>query len=256
MLTIQTLCGFAGKAKVNKSAAENLERVPITRTSLPLKITTILMKKWMNLQTPIKPTMTQLTPEVMTEKKLHRLPTAHTPHTFQCRTNPPSSSSSGRARPALSSFCTASWSRTCCRASLGGGRSDFSREDPGLSLGRYSWRWSWTRSLESQVSSNSFTLRGTMPQNSIVSCCRGSGALCADVRLQPLGVFPGSFGSDVTMDRGGDCPRLFEVQERLCIFSSRANSLQPSKLALPVPSSVNGAAQAVSQKTALPAAWC
>ena len=59
VLTIQTLVGFAEKAKVNTLAAENLERVPTTRTSLPLKITIIMMKIWMNLQTPIKPTMTQ-----------------------------------------------------------------------------------------------------------------------------------------------------------------------------------------------------
>ena len=70
MLTIQTLVGFAAKAKANTLAAENPERVPITRTPLPLKITIIMMETWMNLQTPIKPTMTQLTPEVMTEKKL------------------------------------------------------------------------------------------------------------------------------------------------------------------------------------------
>ena len=41
MLTIRTLVGFAGKAKANALAAENLERVPITRTSLPLRITII-----------------------------------------------------------------------------------------------------------------------------------------------------------------------------------------------------------------------
>ena len=61
---------FAEKAKVNTPAAENPKRVPITRTSLPLKITIIMMKTWMDLQTPIKPTMTQLTLEMMTEKKL------------------------------------------------------------------------------------------------------------------------------------------------------------------------------------------
>ena len=68
VLTIQTLAGFAGKA--NTLAVKILERVPITRTSSPLKITIIsLMKIWMNVQTPIKPTMTQSIPEAMTEKR-------------------------------------------------------------------------------------------------------------------------------------------------------------------------------------------
>ena len=70
VLTLQTLVGFAEKVKVNTPAAENPERVPVTRTSLPLKITIIMRKTWMNLQTPIKPTMTQLTPGAITEKKL------------------------------------------------------------------------------------------------------------------------------------------------------------------------------------------
>ena len=52
VLTIQTLVDFAEKAKATKFAAENLERVPITRTSLPSKITIVLMKTQMNLQTP------------------------------------------------------------------------------------------------------------------------------------------------------------------------------------------------------------
>ena len=70
-MTIQTLVGSAEKAKASTQAMENLELVPTKRTSPPLKITIItMMKKWMNLQTPIKPTMTQLTLEVMTEKKL------------------------------------------------------------------------------------------------------------------------------------------------------------------------------------------
>ena len=56
VLTIQTLGGSAKKAKANTLVAENLERVPSTRTSLPLKITVIfLMKTWMNLQTSNKP---------------------------------------------------------------------------------------------------------------------------------------------------------------------------------------------------------
>ena len=37
MLTIQTLFGFAEKAKANTLAVENLERVPITRTSPPVE---------------------------------------------------------------------------------------------------------------------------------------------------------------------------------------------------------------------------
>ena len=58
------------KQRTNTLAAENPVRVPITRTSLPLKITIIIMKTWMNLQWLIKPTMNQLTLEAMTEKKL------------------------------------------------------------------------------------------------------------------------------------------------------------------------------------------
>ena len=64
MLTIQTLVGFAEMAKASTLAADNLERVRITRISFPLQ-----MKTRMNLHTPIKPTMTQLTAEAMTEKK-------------------------------------------------------------------------------------------------------------------------------------------------------------------------------------------
>ena len=71
--TIQTLVGFAEKAKANTLAAENLERVPNTQTSLPLKIRIILMKTWMNPQTPSKPTMTQLTLEATTEQKLRTM---------------------------------------------------------------------------------------------------------------------------------------------------------------------------------------
>ena len=68
VLTIQTLVGFS--RKVNTLAVENLERVPITRTSVPFKISIIMLKTWMNLQTPIESTMPQLTLEAMTEKKL------------------------------------------------------------------------------------------------------------------------------------------------------------------------------------------
>ena len=71
VLTVKTPDGFAEKAEANTLAVEKLERVPITRTSPPLKITMITMKKtWMNPQTLIKPTLTQLIPEAMTEKKL------------------------------------------------------------------------------------------------------------------------------------------------------------------------------------------
>ena len=44
VLTIQTLVGLAGRTKANTLAAENLERVPITRTSPPVKITIIMME--------------------------------------------------------------------------------------------------------------------------------------------------------------------------------------------------------------------
>ena len=44
VLTIQTLVGFAEKAKANTLAAENLERVPITRATLPSKITIVIVK--------------------------------------------------------------------------------------------------------------------------------------------------------------------------------------------------------------------
>ena len=37
MLTIQTLVGFGEKAKANTLAVENMERVPITRTSPPVE---------------------------------------------------------------------------------------------------------------------------------------------------------------------------------------------------------------------------
>ena len=40
--TIQTLVGFADKVRANTLATENLEQVPITRTSLALKITTMM----------------------------------------------------------------------------------------------------------------------------------------------------------------------------------------------------------------------
>ena len=40
--TIQTLVGFAEKARANTQAAQILEQVLITRTSLPLKITIIM----------------------------------------------------------------------------------------------------------------------------------------------------------------------------------------------------------------------
>ena len=67
------------KATVSTPALENLERVLATLTSLPLKIVIIIMMKtWMNPQTPTKPTMTQLTPEVMTEKKLWTMMTRKT----------------------------------------------------------------------------------------------------------------------------------------------------------------------------------
>ena len=71
VLTIQTLVVFRGKGTGKHTGRrKNPERVPITRTSLLLKITIIMMKTWMDLQAPIKPTMTQLTIEMMTEKKL------------------------------------------------------------------------------------------------------------------------------------------------------------------------------------------
>ena len=43
VLIIQTLVGFAGKAKANTLAAENLERVPVTRTSLTMTMTISMM---------------------------------------------------------------------------------------------------------------------------------------------------------------------------------------------------------------------
>ena len=55
--------GFAEKTKASTLAAENPERVLITRISLPLRTR-------MNLQTSIKPTTTRLILEAMTEKKL------------------------------------------------------------------------------------------------------------------------------------------------------------------------------------------
>ena len=71
VLTTQTLVGYAEEAKASTLAVENLERAPITRTSLPLKIMiTTVMQTWMSLQTPIKPTLTQLIPEATTERKL------------------------------------------------------------------------------------------------------------------------------------------------------------------------------------------
>ena len=48
VLTIQTLVGLAEMAKGNTPAAENPERMPITRTSLPLKITIIILMKDMD----------------------------------------------------------------------------------------------------------------------------------------------------------------------------------------------------------------
>ena len=62
---------FRGKGKGKHTGSGKPERVPITRTSLPLKIAIITMMKTLkNPQTLVKPTMTQLTVEVMTEKKL------------------------------------------------------------------------------------------------------------------------------------------------------------------------------------------
>ena len=69
METIQTLVGFAKRAKANTVAAENLEQVPITRATLPLMIT-IMMKTGLNPQMPIKHTTIRLTLEVTTEKRL------------------------------------------------------------------------------------------------------------------------------------------------------------------------------------------
>ena len=65
---IQTFVGFAEKARGNPLAAENLEQVPITRNTLPLKIR-IMMTTRLNPQMPIQHTTIQLTLEVTTEKK-------------------------------------------------------------------------------------------------------------------------------------------------------------------------------------------
>ena len=63
-----TRCFREKKAKTSRLAAENLERVLIMRTSLPLQITIIIVAKtWMNPQTPTKPTTTQSVLEAMTE---------------------------------------------------------------------------------------------------------------------------------------------------------------------------------------------
>ena len=67
--TIQTLVGFAEKAKAGTLAAENLERVLITRTSLRITIITTL-KTWMNPQTLVKPRTTRSILGAMTEKLL------------------------------------------------------------------------------------------------------------------------------------------------------------------------------------------
>ena len=57
------------KGRANTQAAENLEQVPITRITLPLKIT-IMMTTRLIPQMPIKHTTIRLTLEVATEKKL------------------------------------------------------------------------------------------------------------------------------------------------------------------------------------------
>ena len=46
MERIQTLFGFAERARANTIAGENLEQVPITRTSLPLKITIMMTTRF------------------------------------------------------------------------------------------------------------------------------------------------------------------------------------------------------------------
>ena len=47
------------RQKTNTLTAENLERVPITRTSLLLKIMIIVMKTRVTVQPPVKPAMTR-----------------------------------------------------------------------------------------------------------------------------------------------------------------------------------------------------
>ena len=66
--TIQTLVGFAEKARANTPTAENLEQVPITRTTRQLKIS-IRMTTRLNPQMATKQTSIQLTLELTTEKK-------------------------------------------------------------------------------------------------------------------------------------------------------------------------------------------
>ena len=65
--TTQTLAGF--RRKVNTLAVENLEQMPITQTSFPLKIT-ITMTTRSNSQMLIKHTTTRVTLGVTSEKKL------------------------------------------------------------------------------------------------------------------------------------------------------------------------------------------
>ena len=65
--TTPTLASF--RRRVNTLAVENLEQMPVTQTSLPLKIT-IMMTTRSNSQMLIKHTTTSVTLEVTSEKKL------------------------------------------------------------------------------------------------------------------------------------------------------------------------------------------
>ena len=60
METIQTLVGFAERARANTVTSENLEQVPITRATLPLKIA-IMMTTRLNPQMPNTHTTIRLT---------------------------------------------------------------------------------------------------------------------------------------------------------------------------------------------------
>ena len=69
VLIIRTLVGFAHEARANTLAAENLEQMPSTGATLPLKVT-IMMTTRLNPQMPTKHTTIELTLEVTTENKL------------------------------------------------------------------------------------------------------------------------------------------------------------------------------------------
>ena len=56
----KTLVGFAERARANTVKSENLQQVPITRATLPLKIA-IMMTTRLNPQMPIKHTTIRLT---------------------------------------------------------------------------------------------------------------------------------------------------------------------------------------------------